>query len=297
MPRRVISVDGRGAAAGGERPPHRRSRARWEPTRSMSARIRRRLVRVARTATVLAARRYRGGPGPCLVLAPHADDESLGCGGTIAAKRSAGIRVVVAVVTDGSLSDRDARHADVVAQVRRREALAACGVLGVSPDDVRFVGLPDGSLEGRHDELVECLNHLLAEVRPCEVLVCSWMDPHPDHVALNRAIAQADLGGALVRQYLVWAWPSWPLSAVRMLRTGPHADGSTVRRAARLLVSLRRSHVAPFRSQKAMAIRLYESQAGDGGPGRGVPAQMMSQFAGRFELLVDQDADPRRSPK
>ena len=44
------------------------------------------------------------GSGPILVLAPHPDDESLGCGGLIAQACAAGIEVHVAILTDGSMS-------------------------------------------------------------------------------------------------------------------------------------------------------------------------------------------------
>ncbi len=44
-----------------------------------------------------------GGERP-LILAPHADDESLGCGGLIAACCERGQQPVVAILTDGAAS-------------------------------------------------------------------------------------------------------------------------------------------------------------------------------------------------
>jgi LmbE family N-acetylglucosaminyl deacetylase len=261
--------------------------------RRRSAGARRRLVRLLRATVVLLARPWVMGPGPCLVLAPHADDESLGCGGTIAALRERGRRVVVAVATDGSLSDSLGRAPVDVAAAREREALAACAELGVPAEDVRFLRLPDGALAQHHDALVEQLERLGDEVHPREVLVPSVLDPHPDHRALHRACGEADLGDPVVHEYLVWAWPSWPLSERRLRRAG----GGDPRSAGESLVSLlrrgRRSHVARFRGRKAASISRYASQLGDGTPGKGIPPQMVDEFGGRFELFLGERADAR----
>src|SRR5829696_1206258 len=42
----------------------------------------------------------------CLVIAPHPDDETLGCGATIARKRAAGTPVRVVIVADGRYAQR-----------------------------------------------------------------------------------------------------------------------------------------------------------------------------------------------
>lgn len=48
---------------------------------------------------------------PCLVLAPHADDETLRCGALIARKRASGTPVWVVVATDGRLAIESVRAA------------------------------------------------------------------------------------------------------------------------------------------------------------------------------------------
>src|SRR5258707_15716528 len=72
--------------------------------------------------------------GETLVLAPHPDDESLGCGGAIALLRQRGIRVTIAVITDGQASHPNSRllPSSVLIQLRRQEALEAASALGVA---------------------------------------------------------------------------------------------------------------------------------------------------------------------
>ena len=73
------------------------------------------------------------GDGPLLVLAPHPDDESLGCGGIIAEARARGHAVYVTVVTDGTASHPGSRtHTAARLQaVREKEVQAAVAELGV----------------------------------------------------------------------------------------------------------------------------------------------------------------------
>jgi LmbE family N-acetylglucosaminyl deacetylase len=219
------------------------------------------------------------------VLAPHADDESFGCGGTISARRAAGDRVVIVVATDGARSDRLGRDGPEVAAVRQDEARAAGRQLGVDPEDVRFLQLPDGSLQEHHAELVERLCELVAALDPVEILVCSEFDPHPDHLALHRALLEVPTR-ARVLEYLVWAWPTWPAGALRMMRAECGTRRGLVMASLRLQRRLRKSCVAKHRDQKRAAISCYDSQLGDGRPGRGVPPEMAAAYDGRWELLI-----------
>src|SRR3954463_16211798 len=91
----------------------------------------------------------------CLVVAPHPDDESLGCGGTIARKAARGTPGTGVLATDGG----DATG-------RRAEARAAVGALGLSDDDLVFLGFPDGELVEHDAELRVALAEVLAERQP-----------------------------------------------------------------------------------------------------------------------------------
>ena len=69
-----------------------------------------------------------------LVLVAHADDETLGAGGTIAKIVQAGWRVTVVVISDG-------RRFGGGGKENRSSAEAACELLGVQ--ELHFIGVPD----------------------------------------------------------------------------------------------------------------------------------------------------------
>ena len=82
-----------------------------------------------------------------MVLAPHPDDESLGCGGMIAAACEAGTPPVVVFITDGAASHPGSRRFDATARrdIREQEARRAAAVLGLAEDRLVFLRLPDGA--------------------------------------------------------------------------------------------------------------------------------------------------------
>lgn len=119
-----------------------------------------------------------------LVVAPHPDDESIGCGGALALHRRAGDRVCVVTLTDGAHKDDGTRCADYAAR-RRREALAAAELLGVARSV--FLDHPDRRLR-LDDALVEQLSALLREEQPDIVYAPSPVDLHPDHKTAAHAV-------------------------------------------------------------------------------------------------------------
>jgi LmbE family N-acetylglucosaminyl deacetylase len=94
-----------------------------------------------------------------LVLAPHPDDEVLGCGGVLQRAVARGIPAEVAFLTYGdsnAWSFLTYRLHPVVepsavrkmGEVRRQEALAAAAVLGIGAERLTFLGYPDaGTLD------------------------------------------------------------------------------------------------------------------------------------------------------
>jgi LmbE family N-acetylglucosaminyl deacetylase/glycosyltransferase involved in cell wall biosynthesis len=110
-----------------------------------------------------------------LVLAPHPDDEVIGCGGLVALhlRESRAVRIVIA--TDG------AQAGD--AATREEESRRAIVTLGRA--EVEFLRFPDRTLG--HDAAPRLREQLLA-FRPDLILVPSLDEIHPDHLALARAL-------------------------------------------------------------------------------------------------------------
>jgi LmbE family N-acetylglucosaminyl deacetylase len=83
--------------------------------------------------------------GSALVIAPHPDDESIGCGGLIALLRRRNAKVWVCIATDGAGSHPNSPSVPPrqLAAIRGREAIAALGILGVKRRCVLFANLPD----------------------------------------------------------------------------------------------------------------------------------------------------------
>lgn len=135
--------------------------------------------------------------GHVLVLAPHPDDEVLGCGGVAAALAGAGVRVDLVAVTDGESSHPG--RADELRSVRAQERVTALHRLGLDDAHVHRLGLPDGGVS--EDRVVTAVRPLTDETT---VVLAPWEhDGHPDHDAVGRAALQ--LPGRHLA-YLVWAW-------------------------------------------------------------------------------------------
>ena len=163
--------------------------------------------------------------GITLVLAPHQDDEALGCGGLIARRRQAGHPVHVAFVTDGAASH--AGHptltpADLAAW-RADEARSALRLLGIEASAIHFLRAPDGELErlppAAAAALIVRLTALLDTIRPTEVFLPLQADGSSEHTAAFRFFSQA-LAASSVRprvcEFPVWA--RWnPLLLLRPL--------------------------------------------------------------------------------
>lgn len=119
-----------------------------------------------------------------LVLAPHADDEALGCGGTIALCVSKGAEVRVAVISDGGgmlTASGDGRA--TIIEKRRQESREASGILGVA--HMYYLDFPDGELRPHKGEIREKIVGIVSQFMPDVVLSPSPLDAHDDHITVS----------------------------------------------------------------------------------------------------------------
>jgi len=236
------------------------------PTYPVLATTLRRLVyRVGADVTNSVARR------PCLVVAPHPDDETLGAAATIMRKRDAGTPVRVLIATDGSKSPPGDPAA--VAALRTVELRSACVLLGLSGADVIQLPFVDAELDGDEDALTDAIAECVAEFRPADVLTTSETDPHDDHavvgVATRRAVSGTDVR---LLAYPVWQWDRPPRLVRMMWRSGRpelvRSDGYLDRK---------REVIAAYHSQLAPI-------AGAAGA-EGLEQAFLRHFEGPFEIF------------
>ncbi|MBI4405340.1 MAG: PIG-L family deacetylase [Deltaproteobacteria bacterium] len=124
-----------------------------------------------------------------LVVAPHPDDESFGCGGTLCLHTQQKARVDVAFLTQGEMGGSFSNpptdfEKQRLAQKRRQEASDACKILGVN--QYTFLNGRDSLLSEQPDIYKEVLKIL--ENHRYDTLLCPWpADAHPDHRAASQA--------------------------------------------------------------------------------------------------------------
>lgn len=139
-----------------------------------------------------------------LVLSPHPDDESIGCGGTICQHVAVGDEVRVIFLTSGEKGGHGA-SLEMVRKTREAEARAAARILGV--EQIEFWRAPDGGLSATRKLLIR-LTGLLKEWRPDIVYTTHPGEAHPDHRAAPR-ILQRGLGLAQIRSPVIYLFEIW----------------------------------------------------------------------------------------
>jgi len=120
--------------------------------------------------------------GRILIIAPHPDDEVLGCGGTIARLADSGSTVEVAIVTTG----KEPRYDRAGVERLRAEAAAAHALLGVGA--THYLDLPAAELDGvPHADLNAAIGSLIDAVLPDTIFVPFIGDIHLDHQLVFRS--------------------------------------------------------------------------------------------------------------
>ena len=194
-----------------------------------------------------------------LVLVPHPDDDILSTAGTIQQALDTGLPVEVVFFTNGDYNEtsfalfRKEINLGVteslrLGQTRHEEALAAQGILGVDPEQIIFLGYPDGGgleifqqhwsesdpyralLSGesrvfytfaqslgspfKGESILSDLKQVVTEFQPTKIFTSHPGDVHPDHqsLPLYLQVALWDLSDEINPEvfYFITHYGRWP---------------------------------------------------------------------------------------
>jgi LmbE family N-acetylglucosaminyl deacetylase len=217
-----------------------------------------------------------------LVVAPHPDDETLGCGGAIALLRLLNCDVRVLVVSDGTLSHPNSQKypPDALRKLRESETIKALSILGVEANAVTFFGLQDGSISAYKDSSVANCGSYLTQIAP-EIIFLPWRhDPHPDHRAtwklIYTALPQTNLTPRII-EYPIWDW-----DPLQQGKGGLSASESVTTWQLNIdaVVELKQQAIAAYRSQTTDLID-------DDPEGFRLTPEMLSNFTRPWEVYLD----------
>ena len=225
------------------------------------------------------------GWGKTLIVAPHPDDESLGCGGAIALLRKYDQRVQVLTMSDGTLSHPNSKKFPTgkLRETRENEMLAALETLGVGADETTFLRYRDRSVPSENSadfaSAVETIKDFLIQNQP-ETIIVPWRrDPHPDHRAtwriFNAATAQIE------RQFRVLEYPIW-LWEMAEAADLPQENNIKIWRLA----------IGEVVAEKQRAIHAHVSQItdliDDDPNGFRLSKEVLAHFAAPFEIYLEE---------
>lgn len=142
----------------------------------------------------------------CCIIAPHPDDETLGCGGLIARLCRQGTPPHVVILTGGGKSHGSCCHIDEEELKAQRRDLArqALKGLGLPADHLHLLDFPDGSISPT-DPHMEELRRLIGELAPKQLFIPCQGEGWPDHLIVKELIQKLPTRYKII-EYCVWMW-------------------------------------------------------------------------------------------
>ena len=218
-----------------------------------------------------------------VIVAPHPDDETLGCGGAISLLCN-NYDVRVLVISDGTLSHPNSQKypAPILQSIREGETLTALAILGVKPEAITFLRLKDGSIPTLTSvnfikAKIRCQDYLKAAL-PDTIFIPWRFDPHADHRATWQLIQAAILSLGIAPQtieYPIWDWDTQQQQ----------------QRTDLVEISGWRLDIATVLDRKCQAIAAYRSQLGqlidDDPSGFCLTAELLVNFKRPWEVYFE----------
>lgn len=222
------------------------------------------------------------------VFAPHPDDETFSCGGTIAKRISEGYDVSIVIMTDGRYAFLKMLNIafdptpEELKEIRKEEVKRAAKILGVSEENLIFLDFEDGSLRNNMEEAERKVIEILEMYRPIEVYFPHKSDVHPDHQATCQLLKSAVVkAGLSVSGYQYSTFHKYT-------RIGPIIDKAI----GILRRNLIRVDISKFLSKKEAAVKEFKSEVAIISKAQKSPltkAESLRKFLGSEELFFKTD--------
>lgn len=220
--------------------------------------------------------------GTTLIVAPHPDDESLGCGGAIALLRKFGAEVFILTLSDGTLSHPNSKKfpPEKLRDLREVELIEAAKILGVEKEKVTFFrfrdrGVPSETAKDFESAVNRCRDYL-SKINARTIFVPWRRDPHPDHRAAFQIINAAKNPHHKVIEYPIWLYEL--------------AESEDAPRASE--VSAFRLDINSVVEIKQRAIHAHASQItnliDDDSQGFRLSKEVLANFAAPFEIYLEE---------
>jgi LmbE family N-acetylglucosaminyl deacetylase len=179
---------------------------------------------ILRILLIVASNKFNISKKNLLIIAPHPDDETFGCGGLITQKIQNGANVSILFLTNGEKSLQSVPEAKLK-QMRRESAISAAKLFGVSKRNIHWMDLPDGAIsrlgipafDDARDNLLKIIQTLEVE----EVYATHYLDGWSDHIAAYELALEAlKKSGQEIDLYLYWVW-AWYYLGIKQIVSLP----------------------------------------------------------------------------
>lgn len=150
-------------------------------------------------------------PESALIVAPHPDDEAIGCGGLIARLCAEGRPPLVVVMTGGGGSLRgysDMPESEVI-KARRNLTLNSAKALGLPKANIHFLDFVDGHIGDRPESEMNRIKEFIEQLQPDAIFVPHSGEGWPDHLNTRNIVLNSKLlplNSPSVYEYCVWMW-------------------------------------------------------------------------------------------
>ncbi|HLU12195.1 MAG TPA: PIG-L deacetylase family protein [Oceanobacillus sp.] len=144
-----------------------------------------------------------------LVIAPHPDDDAIGCGGSIVQHVRRGDTVHIIYVTSGEHGSPVYEPSEL-AKIREDEAAKGAQILGAQ--QTTFLRQPDGNV-GYSIDLVNHFIQLIRTEKPDVLYLPHSADGHKDHQQTFQIVMEA-VGRAQGNSFPEWGGKAWNIETI-----------------------------------------------------------------------------------